>query len=72
MRTLLSPTIGGIVRAAVIATAAVAASALPGSHSPAAPPRVVLVDARCGQGWHYVPEGYAEHGKWRDAHCSRN
>lgn len=58
----------------VIATSAVAIAAPPFPSREAVAPAVTIVraDARCGHGWHWVPAGYAKHGKWRDGHCSRN
>jgi hypothetical protein len=54
-------------------TAAFAAAPVLPRGDPLAPsPKLVLVGSRCGYGWHYVPAGYARHGKWRDAHFSRN
>ena len=71
MRAFLWPILSGVVCAAALGAAAGATPAMPkGSAVQAAD--LVLVDARCGHGWHYVPAGYARHGKWRDAHCSRN
>ena len=32
--------------------------------------KVVLVAHHCGQGRHWVPAGYAKHGKWRAGHCA--
>jgi hypothetical protein len=32
--------------------------------------KVVLVADHCGQGRHWVPAGYAKHGKWRAGHCA--
>jgi hypothetical protein len=58
--------------ATIFGTAASAAPILPHRHTAALVAALVLVDARCGQGWHYVPAGYARHGKWRDGHCSPN
>jgi hypothetical protein len=71
MRALLS----SIICAALAAAPSTTAGAAPvASRADLAPQSAgaVLVDARCGHGWHYVPAGYAKHGKWRDAHCSRN
>ncbi len=31
---------------------------------------IITVDARCGPGQHWVPEGYAKHAKWRPGHCA--
>ena len=31
---------------------------------------LVLVKHHCGKGQHWVPAGYAEHGKYRAAHCA--
>jgi hypothetical protein len=72
MRAVLWSILSGLVGAAVLGAAASAAPAVRDRAGAALSPGVVLVDARCGHGWHYVPAGYARHGKWRDAHCSRN
>ena len=31
---------------------------------------IINVDARCGQGYRWVPPGYSRKGKWRDGHCA--
>lgn len=31
---------------------------------------LVLVKHHCGNGQHWVPAGYAQHGKYRAAHCA--
>jgi hypothetical protein len=77
MRGFLRSSLSGIACAVALGTVALgtvasAAPAVRSSAGPARSPDLVLVDARCGHGWHYVPAGYARHGKWRDAHCSRN
>jgi hypothetical protein len=72
MRAFLRSALSGIASALALSTAAIAAPEMPVHHAFAPSPDVVLVDARCGHGWRYVPQGYARHGKWRDAHCSRN
>jgi hypothetical protein len=77
MRAVLRSILSGIVGAVALGAAAGAAPAIPvsatgGSAGRVPSPDLVLADARCGHGWHYVPAGYARHGKWRDAHCSRN
>ena len=72
MRAFLSASVSGIVCAAAFTAAVAAAPVLPRDYPLAPSPKLVLVGSRCGYGWHYVPAGYARHGKWRDAHCSRN
>ncbi len=72
MRGFLWLVLSGILCALALGTAAMAAPEMSDNHALARSPDLVLVDARCGHGWHYVPQGYARHGKWRDAHCSRN
>ena len=59
----------------VVAASSAAAGAgppLPRRAAAAPVAAIVPVDGRCGRGWHWVPAGYAKHGKWRDGHCSPN
>jgi hypothetical protein len=72
MRAFLLSTTFNCVVFAMVLSAAVAAPTAPSSDAPAPSAKLVLVSAHCGHGWHWVPAGYATHGKWRDAHCSRN
>ncbi|HEY3908258.1 MAG TPA: hypothetical protein VGM07_00025 [Stellaceae bacterium] len=58
--------------AIALGTAAVAAPPAPNRAALAPTPSIVRADARCGHGWHWVPPGYARHGKWRDGHCAPN
>ena len=54
------------------------AAVLPAAAAPSGPrsaiispvPKVVLIAHHCGQGRHWVPAGYAKHGKWRAGHCT--
>lgn len=58
--------------AGAVALSTAAAAAPPVASRPAVAPatNIVRVDARCGRGWHWVPPGYAKHGKWRNGHCA--
>lgn len=60
------------VFASVVAIGTAAVAAPPFLSRSAVVPALstVRTDARCGRGWHWVPPGYAKHGKWRDGHCS--
>ena len=55
------------VAAAPLAAGAVPAG--PDKAQSASAQAIVKVDARCGDGWHWVPDGYGRKGKWRPAHC---
>jgi hypothetical protein len=71
MRALPS-TIAIFVCVVAVTTAVASAPLLPSRALLAPTPDIVRVDARCGRSWHWVPPGYAKHGKWRDGHCSPN
>ena len=63
----------GLAAAFAIVAALQTASAGPSAPSGAAlasAPAVVLVKHHCGQGYRWVPAGYAKHGKYRGAHCA--
>jgi hypothetical protein len=62
---------GAMMLAAMFGTTAGAAPAFPNRDVTAPAAALVLVDARCGQGWHYVPGRYHRRGKWRAGYCSR-
>jgi len=71
MPRLLSIAAAGMIFAITLSAAAIAAPNLPTKQDEfAQPPEVVIVHARCGQGWHWIPAGYARHGKWRAGHCA--
>jgi hypothetical protein len=72
MRKLLSSIFSAAICAVALSTDCGAASALPKSDVSAPSAKLILVDARCGRGWHWVPAGYAKHAKWRAAHCARD
>jgi hypothetical protein len=57
---------------AAISAVAVAAPRFPNREAVAPAANIAPAGTRCGHGWHWVPAGYAKHGKWRDGHCSRN
>jgi hypothetical protein len=61
-----------IVGLVAAASAAAAAPSLPSRAAVAPVAAAVPIDARCGQGWHWVPPHYAKHAKWRAGRCSRN
>lgn len=73
MHVFMRSIFAGTVCCAIVLAGVASAAPAPRSSGAMPPtPNLVRVDARCGHGWHYVPAGYARHGKWRDAHCSRN
>jgi hypothetical protein len=49
---------------------ALAAPTLPNRTEAGSAHGIVLVDHRCGVGGHWIRSGYANHGKWRAAHCA--
>ena len=71
MRALLS-TVAVAVGVAAVYSAATAGPPFPSAAMLAPAAKIVRVGARCGRGWHWVPPGYAKHGKWRDGHCAPN
>ncbi len=73
MRSIAAIIASAIVSTAALSAAPCAAPNLPANGKVLRPPSsVVVVDARCAKGWHWVPAGYARRGKWRAAHCARD
>lgn len=71
MRVFMVALLSVVCVAAASPMAAATPSAL--GKSMAAPAlTVVPVANRCPQGQHWVPAGYAKHGKYRVGHCSPN
>jgi hypothetical protein len=68
MRVTILALLSGICFAAVLPAAATPSG--PSSAIIAPVSKVVLVAHHCGQGRHWVPAGYAKHGKWRAGHCA--
>jgi hypothetical protein len=68
----LRPFAAILVSAAWIGSAAAALPRLPSRAATLSMTSVVRADARCGHGRHWIPPGYAKHGKWRNGHCSPN
>ena len=42
----------------------------PTSNTAPAPKNVPVATHNCGKGQHWVPAGYAKHGKYRAGHCA--
>ena len=69
MRAYMFGLVGAFAIAAALQTASAAPSA-PSGAALASAPTVVPVAHHCGQGYRWVPAGYAKHGKYRAAHCA--
>ena len=64
----------GLAAAFAIAVGLQTASASPslpdGAALASALPVMLAAHHHCGQGYRWVPAGYAKHGKYRPAHCA--
>jgi len=66
--------IGFALWALIGMSCALPAGAAPAGREPAlaAGSAIVNIAGGCGRGYHWVPPGYARHGKWRGGHCAPN
>jgi hypothetical protein len=62
----------GIIGLATVCISATAVPLTPERASAGLAREMVPVANGCPHGWHWVPAGYAVHGKWRPAPCARN
>ncbi len=72
-RATATATATALALTAIVATGGMAtATPLPTTHPQVGTAALMRADVRCGEGGHWVPAGYAKHGKWRNGHCSRD
>ena len=72
MRALLLGFVGALSLAAVFPTVDAAALGRITTLSAPVSQTVPTASHNCGKGQHWVPAGYAKHGKYRAGHCAPN
>jgi hypothetical protein len=72
MRTFLAGCIIGLGLSAGLQTASGSPSLHDSIVSGTVSNSVPAATKKCGQGQHWVPAGYARHGKYRAGHCAPN